>query len=89
MTDPRMIQKVLTCTMPENDAGAATVRDYLVKLLETVLEEGESFSGKRPFGNSGWEWEMPQALMDGGLVKQSESRKEAMKLIFEAIQTLR
>ncbi len=32
-----------------------TIRDYFKKQLSTLWAEGESFSGKRPFGNSGWE----------------------------------
>jgi hypothetical protein len=39
----------------DSDAGDnITIRDYLRILLETLWEEGEGFSGKRPFGNSGW-----------------------------------
>lgn len=62
-------QAVLDVVMPENDAGAATIRDYLVKLLTLVWEEGESFDGKRPFGNSGWEGELIQALARVGIIE--------------------
>jgi hypothetical protein len=44
------------------------VRDYLRKLLETLWDDGECFSGKRPFGNSGWEWEIYDALGRAGFI---------------------
>lgn len=61
--------QVLDCPMdPSNDAGAPTVREYLVALLDELWKEGEAFSGKRPFGNSGWEFEVYTALVSAGLV---------------------
>lgn len=57
---------ILNTPMGENDADAATIRDYLVKLLAVVWDEQEGFSGKRPFGNSGWEYEPLGALLDAG-----------------------
>ena len=53
---------ILDLPMGHNDAGASTIRDYLCCLLPTVWEEGEGFSGKRPFGNSGWENELYETL---------------------------
>lgn len=53
-----------------SDAGDnLTVRDYLRTLLETLWREGEGFSGKRPFGNSGWEYELYAPLIKGGFIK--------------------
>lgn len=81
----------------DNDAGASKVGQYLVKLLLAVWEEGEGFSGKRPFGNSSWEWELYTALMDAGVVeakidKYGEAglvdRRKADKLIADAIRCL-
>lgn len=60
---------ILDLPMQENDAGAATIRDYLKKLLSYLINSGEAFSGKRPFGNSGWEWDMHMPLVKAGLVK--------------------
>lgn len=31
-----------------------TVRDFLLNCLVKLIEEGETFSGKRPLGNSDW-----------------------------------
>ena len=39
--------------MGVNDADAENIGEYLKALLSAVWHEGESFSGKRPFGNSG------------------------------------
>lgn len=80
-----------------NDADASTIRDYLTKLLLTIWQEGEGFSGKRPFGNSGWESEIYVSLVkakridghideDGYLDWADEA--SANILITEAILTL-
>ena len=53
----------------DSDVGDdLTVRDYLRALLITLWEEQESFSGKRPFGNSGWEYEILLPLAKAGFV---------------------
>lgn len=62
------IDKVLNCPMGENDAGAETIKGYLKALLVKVWAEGECFGGKRPFGNSGWEYELYHALAAEGLI---------------------
>lgn len=59
---------VLDLPMGDNDANAASVREYLTKLLAGVWEYGESFDGKRPFGNSSWEYELYQPLGRAGLI---------------------
>lgn len=52
-----------------SDAGDdLTVRDYLRTLLMTLWEEGEGFSGKRPFGNSSWEFDLYKPLIEGGFI---------------------
>jgi len=45
-----------------------TVRDYLRDLLLMLWEKGEEFSGKRPFGNSGWKYELYKPLIAGGFI---------------------
>ena len=53
-----------------SDAGDnLTIRDYLRTLLETLWSEGEGFSGKRPFGNSGWEYDLYAPLIKAGFIK--------------------
>lgn len=46
-----------------------TIREYLHKLLETLWIEGEGFSSKRPFGNSGWENDLIIPLVKAGFVE--------------------
>lgn len=46
----------------DTDLPKETVGAYLAELLETLLREEESFSGKRPLGNSGWTGYLEDAL---------------------------
>lgn len=63
------VDQILNCPLGPNDAKAATVKDFLKALLIRLWEEGEGFSGKRPFGNSGWEYPLYLALVKNKLVK--------------------
>lgn len=60
--------EILNLSLPDNDAGAATIREYLVALLSQVWAEEQGFSGKRPFGNSGWQHDIYIPLMKAGLI---------------------
>lgn len=64
-------KEILDYPMQQNDADAKTVGDYLIRLLSAVWNKNESFSGKRPFGNSGWQNELYLPLVKGGFVKGS------------------
>lgn len=68
-----LLHEVLHCPMDPktNDAKASTVGEYLGALLMTLWEEDEGFSGKRPFGNSGWQWDVYTALVKAGLAEGS------------------
>lgn len=57
--------------MRSNDAGAKTVADYLKKLLRALVIEQEGFSGKRPFGNSGWICDLAYPLVKAKFIKGS------------------
>lgn len=81
----------------QNDAGATTIRIYLKKLLSTLWAEGEGFSGKRPFGNSGWDYDLYPPLITAGLIKGTLDRdggidtfdeEAGRKLIAQAIEAL-
>lgn len=57
--------------MQKNDIGAKTIGEYFEKLLLTLWDEQEEFSGKRPFGNSGWEYDVYASLISAGVVDGS------------------
>jgi hypothetical protein len=78
---------ILDLPMQENDANAATVRDYMKALLSKFLSQTEGFSGKRPFGNSGWEYDMHEALFRAKLVEWDDDQT-AEKMILEAVKDL-
>jgi hypothetical protein len=61
-------QQLLDLPLPENDSGASTVRGYLVALLATLWREEQGFSGKRPFGNSGWQYDLYVPMIEAGIV---------------------
>jgi hypothetical protein len=46
-----------------------TIRDYLHGLLRNLWAQGEGFSSKRPYGNSGWEYDLYTALARAGLIE--------------------
>ena len=60
---------ILKIKMQENDAKAATIGEYLKTLLAKIWTDGEGFSGKRPFGNSGWEYDVYEALVSARAVE--------------------
>jgi hypothetical protein len=45
-----------------------TIREYLCELLLTLWREGEGFSGKRPFGNSGWQYDLAPVLITSRVI---------------------
>ena len=61
-------EQVLALPLPDNDSGADTVRGYLVELLRIVWDEKEGFSGKRPFGNSSWQYDLYKPMIDAGWI---------------------
>lgn len=62
-------KSILDVEMVETDAEVKTIRDYFVRLMTELWEEGEGFSGKRPFGNSGWEYEIYVSLAHAGVIE--------------------
>lgn len=61
-------RQVLDVPIADGDSGATTIRGYLCALAAAVWSDGEGFSGKRPFGNSGWQWDVYAALVKAGLI---------------------
>lgn len=81
----------------EANSNGTTIRDYLKKLLSTLWEEGEGFSGKRPFGDSGWHFDLHTPLVIAGVVEgvveedgkgYAYDQKKVRKLISKAIEAL-
>lgn len=55
--------------MGENDANAETIGDYFRALLGILWFDRKGFSGKRPFGNSEWNYELYTALVKAGFIE--------------------
>lgn len=93
--------RVLAAPMAENNAGAQTVGEYLVKLVDRVWRRGDEFSGKRPFGYSSWCFEVYSALISAGLIEGTfdedgyvdklshDERLRADELVADAIKHIR
>lgn len=80
----------------DDAGGTTTLRKSFQLLLKTLFEEGESFSGKRPLGDSSWEWSLGIGLVDAGLLEGDTDDpdenyfdySEFLQLIFNAIDEL-
>ena len=89
-------REVLMLPMEPSDVGALTVGGYLQMLLRQVWDLGEGFSGKRPFGNSGWGHELYDAVVKGGAVAGAtldingdvDEIGDADQVIFDAIDAM-
>ena len=68
--DTQYFEDILNLPLQEgNDAGVATIREYLEKLLILLWWEQEDFNGKRPFGNSVWDWDLYYPLIKARYIK--------------------
>lgn len=77
---PAVYQQILACRMGDNDARAETVGQYLGALSRMVWEYEQSFDGKRPFGNSSWQWEVYEALGKAGIIEVTYDKWEEPQL---------
>lgn len=88
-------QEILDSCMVEHEYGKkVTLREYFKLLLTTMWSEGEGFSGKRPFGNSGWDLDVLSGLGRLGVIEaefdsngylDSVDEKAGNRLVFELI----
>jgi hypothetical protein len=69
--DPQAILNLPLAACAADSSGATTVRGYLTTLLTKLWREGECFSGKRPFGNSGWHYDLHETLVTAGMISGS------------------
>ena len=91
------IRQVLDLELGDNDSGEATVRGYLLKLLAKVWIEDEGFDGKRPFGNSSWDYDIKVPMLKAGIIRgkldedgyvDELNDEEADRLVLAAIAAL-
>ena len=67
-------KEILDIEFESSDLGrAVTIREFFEELLTTLFKEGECFSGKRPFGNSGWEYDLCVCLAQYGIISGTAS----------------
>jgi hypothetical protein len=90
-------RELLDLEIGPSDAGSQvrTVREYLLALLSELWREEEGFSGKRPFGNSGWQHDLYDPMARAGLVEcdsdgyiKYEEYDKAEALVLLAIEAL-
>ncbi len=62
------VHRLLDLEVPEIAEGATTVRGYLTALLATLWEQEEEFSSKRPFGGSGWRYDLLIPMARAGMI---------------------
>lgn len=71
--------EILDLEMGTNDANADTIGDYLRTLLGKLWREREGFSGKRPFGCGGWEFDLYEPLIRAGQIDGSFDEDNCIK----------
>lgn len=87
-TSPEVCEQVLAVELePTSDFGAVTIREALFMLLAKVWEEEADFSGKRPFGNSSWQYDFSEALINANIVGEGED-DDAFRMVEDAIAYL-
>jgi len=64
-----MTADILNMKFESYDLGReVTIKGYFVTLLKTLWKEKEGFDGKRPFGNSDWEYDLYAGLIKNNLI---------------------
>lgn len=62
----RSYDEIKNIRMPDSDK---TIGDFLTDLFVGLWDKGERFNSKRPFGTSGWKFEVYAALVSAGIVE--------------------
>lgn len=63
-------KEILELKFESTDLGREiSIRDFFKELLTALFKEGECFSGKRPFGNSGWDYDLCVCLVKNEVIK--------------------
>lgn len=80
-------QAVLNIVLPrQSDFGEVTIKEAVLRLGLQVWREGEEFSGKRPRGNSDWQGQITDAVIEAGY--SSDDWREAEDVVDNAIEYL-
>ena len=90
-------KKVLDLKVDNSDFNKdLTIRGYLHLLLTVMWDQKVGFSGKRPFGNSGWEYDLYFPLVKNNIVGgrldehgflEDVDEEKADQIIFKCIDT--
>lgn len=67
------MEEILAVPFYDEDSGAHTVGQYFRLIAFRVWVEDEGFSGKRPFGNSGWCHEVIDVVMEHFVIEYDEA----------------
>lgn len=63
------LNEILQLNVVRHDLNTeVTIRQYFYDLLSALWVQGENFSSKRPFGNSGWDYGVYVTLIREGLI---------------------
>lgn len=62
-------KEILELKFESTDLGKEiSIKDFFKELLTTLFKEGECFSGKRPFGNSEWDYDLCVCFAKNGII---------------------
>lgn len=63
-------EEILELQVVRHDiSDTMSIRQYFEALLMKLWEENEGFNGKRPWGNSGWDYDVYVPLIKAGLIE--------------------
>lgn len=81
-------QAVMALPMRPNRANAATVGEYMQRLLQALWEEGDGFRGYAAFGSSGFQFPVYDALRDGGMLGEDDPSETGHGILANALSAL-
>ena len=68
-TEKQILEAAQVVVEGPSGSGKVTVVEYLKALLTELWQEEEGFSGKRPFGDSGWQFDVYKGFVAAKLIK--------------------
>lgn len=61
--------EILELPVRRHDLGASlSMRQYFERLFTKLWDDPNHFNGKRPYGNSGWKWDVYVTLIKHGVI---------------------